>query len=75
MSWKYEGIAYSLILKEVGGLFQTIYLVAAALGLGACAIGLGPLDTLESLAGLDPREEPQIGEIVVGVPRQTAPGC
>ena len=39
ISWKYSSIAYALILKDVGVLIQTLYLVAADMGLGACAIG------------------------------------
>ena len=39
VSWKYSSIAYSLILKDVGVLTQTFYLMATAMGLGGCAIG------------------------------------
>jgi SagB-type dehydrogenase family enzyme len=31
--WKYEAMAYATILKDVGVLYQTIYLVATAMGL------------------------------------------
>src|SRR4029079_12562303 len=31
--WKYESLAYALILKDVGALYQTMYLVATAMGL------------------------------------------
>ncbi len=40
-AWKYESIAYRVILLEVGVLFQTMYLVATALGLAPCAVGTG----------------------------------
>ena len=40
ISWKYSSIAYSLILKNVGALMQTFYLMAADMGLGGCAIGI-----------------------------------
>ena len=72
-SWKYDSIAYSVILKEVGGLMQTIYLVAAALGLGACALGSGPMDLLQRVTGVDAIAEPQVGEIVIGRPQQAGP--
>jgi SagB-type dehydrogenase family enzyme len=68
-SWKYDSIAYSMILKEVGCLMQTVYLVAGALGLGACALGSGPLDLLPQVTGVNALLEPQVGEIVIGRPR------
>src|SRR5262249_44708547 len=39
--WKYDTIAYSLTLKHVGVLYQTIYLVATAMGLAVCGMGGG----------------------------------
>ena len=39
ISWKYSSIAYALILKDVGVLMQTLYLMATDMGLGGCAIG------------------------------------
>ena len=39
VSWKYSSLAYSLVLKNVGALIQTLYLMATDLGLGGCAIG------------------------------------
>ena len=38
ISWKYSSIAYALILKDVGVLIQTFYLMATDIGLGGCAI-------------------------------------
>ena len=67
-SWKYDSIAYSVILKEVGCLMQTLYLAAGALGLGACALGSGPLDLLSQVTGVDALLEPHVGEIVIGRP-------
>ena len=60
-TWKYDSIAYSVILKEVGCLLQTLYLAATALGLGACALGAGPLDLLARVTGVDALVEPQVG--------------
>ena len=31
-SWKYSSIAYALVLKDVGALMQTFYLMATELG-------------------------------------------
>ena len=63
---KYQSMAYSLILKEVGALFQTLYLVATAMGLEACAIGAGDADRFARAAGLDFYEETSVGEMVLG---------
>jgi len=66
MFWKYESIGYATILKDVGALYQTMYLVAEAMGLGACALGGGDSDLLARAAGLDPRVESAVGELLVG---------
>ena len=47
VSWKYNSIAYSLILKNVGVLIQTLYLMATDMGLGGCAIGTPILTGLQ----------------------------
>src|SRR6202008_4762212 len=44
VSWKYSSIAYALILKDTGVLMQTLYLMAADMGLGGCAIGTTNID-------------------------------
>lgn len=64
--WKYESMAYALILKDLGALFQTMYLVAEAMGLGACAIGGGDSDLFANAAGLDYYIETSVGEFVIG---------
>jgi SagB-type dehydrogenase family enzyme len=64
VSAAYEGLAYSLVLKEVGCLIQTMYLVAAGLNLGICALGRGPSNALPFV---DPWTEPPVGELVLGV--------
>ena len=45
VSWKYASIAYSLTLKHVGVLYQTMYLVATAMGLAPCGVGCGVFST------------------------------
>ena len=44
VSWKYSSLANSLILRDVGVLTQTLYLMADEMGLGGCAIGSGNID-------------------------------
>ena len=53
VSWKYSSIAYSLILKDVGALTQTFYLMATAMGLGGCAIGSINIDLFARMTGID----------------------
>jgi oxazoline/thiazoline dehydrogenase len=65
-NWKYRSVAYSLILKEVGVAIQSLYLVATAMGLGACALGAGDDVLFGRLVGLDPLEEAAVGEFLVG---------
>lgn len=64
--WKYSSIAYALILKDVGCLQQTMYLVATALGLAPCALGTGDADLFAEAAGLDYLGEGSVGEFVLG---------
>src|SRR5216683_5242796 len=51
VKWKYEAIAYALILKHVGLVYQTMYLVATAMGLAPCALGGGDSDLFAAVAG------------------------
>jgi SagB-type dehydrogenase family enzyme len=64
--WKYEQIGYALILKHVGILYQMIYSVATAMGLGVCALGTGDPDAFAEATGLDPWEESSVGELMLG---------
>ncbi len=64
---RYGTLAYSLILKEVGAVFQTLYLVAAHVGLAGCALGAGtPEQLLAQLSGVDEYTEPVVGEFMLG---------
>jgi SagB-type dehydrogenase family enzyme len=65
-TWKYEGIAYALLLKEVGALLQTMYLVATAMKLAPCALGLGDSDLFARAAGTEYYAETSIGEFLIG---------
>lgn len=63
---KYQSLAYSAVLKEVGGLFQTLYLVATAMNLEPTAIGAGNAELFSRAAGLEFYEETSVGEMVLG---------
>jgi SagB-type dehydrogenase family enzyme len=66
LSWKYEGNAYALLLQEVGVVYQTMYLVATAMGLAPCAVGGGDAADFAHLIGTDPLEEASVGAFVLG---------
>jgi oxazoline/thiazoline dehydrogenase len=66
MMWRYESIAYAAILKDVGVLYQTFYLVATAMGLSACALGVGNSDLFSEAARTNYYEETSVGEFMLG---------
>jgi SagB-type dehydrogenase family enzyme len=63
---KYRDIGYALVLKNVGVLMQTMYLVATAMGLAPCAIGSGDSAAFAAATGLDPLAEGPVGEFILG---------
>lgn len=71
--WKYESTGYALILKDVGALMQTLYLVAESMNLAACALGAGDSDAFASASGLDYYEETSVGEFMIGSRGKGAP--
>jgi SagB-type dehydrogenase family enzyme len=66
VSWKYSSVAYALILKHVGVLMQTIYLVTTDMELGACAIGLADIDLFARMTGIEFHVEGAVGQMAVG---------
>lgn len=68
--WKYYGIGYELILKHIGVLFQTFYLVATAMQLAPSAIGGGNSEQFGKIAHLNPYEEASVGEFILGSIKQ-----
>jgi SagB-type dehydrogenase family enzyme len=66
ISWKYSAIAYALILKDVGVLTQTLYMMATDLGLGGCAIGTTNIDLFAKMTGLDFHVEGPVGQFALG---------
>lgn len=63
---RYEAMAYAMILKHVGVLYQVMYLVATAMGLAACALGAGSAEQFARATGLDPVAEGSVGEFMLG---------
>jgi len=66
VSWKYSSIAYSLILKDVGVLVQTLYLMATDMGLGGCAIGTNNIDLFAKMTGIEFHVEGPVGQFALG---------
>jgi SagB-type dehydrogenase family enzyme len=66
VSWKYSSIAYSLILKDLGVLTQTLYLSATEMGLGGCAIGIANVDQFAKMTGIGFHIEGPVGQFAIG---------
>ncbi|KZS56967.1 dehydrogenase [Mycobacterium kansasii] len=73
--WTYEQVGYAAILKDVGVLMQTIYLVATAMGLGACAQGFGDTAAFVAATGVDELQECNVGSIIIGSPAESYPSA
>jgi SagB-type dehydrogenase family enzyme len=66
ISWKYSSVAYALILKDVGVLTQTLYVMATDMGLGGCAIGLTNIDLFAKMTGIEFHVEGPVGQFAIG---------
>jgi SagB-type dehydrogenase family enzyme len=66
VSWKYSSIAYSLILKNVGVLTQTFYMMATDMELGGCAIGSINIDLFARMTGIEFYVEGPVGQFAIG---------
>lgn len=66
LTWKYESIAYALLLKHVGALYQTMYLVATSMNLAPCGLGVGDSDLFAKAIGSNYYAETSVGEFVLG---------
>ena len=66
ISWKYSSIAYSLVLKNVGVMMQTLYLMATDMGLGGCAIGNNNIDRFARMTGTEFHVEGPVGQFALG---------
>jgi SagB-type dehydrogenase family enzyme len=67
-------MAYALILKHVGVLYQTLYLVATAMGLGPCGVGGGQAELLSRAIGSNYLAESPVGELLLGSRPDGRPG-
>jgi SagB-type dehydrogenase family enzyme len=65
-NWKYQSLAYALVLKDVGVAMQTMYLVATAMDLAPCALGGGDSDLFAHASGIDYFTEGAVGEFALG---------
>jgi SagB-type dehydrogenase family enzyme len=65
VTWKYRSMAYALVLKEVGVLYQSMYLVATAMNLAPCALGGGDSELFARLIGTAFHEETSVGEFLL----------
>jgi SagB-type dehydrogenase family enzyme len=72
LSWRYEGLAYRLVLLNAGTLIQNLYLVSAAMRLAPCAVGTISIDTAARALGTDWRVEPCVAQFMVGSPPDAA---
>jgi SagB-type dehydrogenase family enzyme len=66
VAWKYSALAYALILKDVGVLTQTLYLIATDMGLGGCAIGSTNIDLFARMTGIEFHVEGPVGHFALG---------
>jgi SagB-type dehydrogenase family enzyme len=66
VSWKYSSIAYALVLKDVGILTQTLYLMASDMELGGCAIGIANIDLFAKMTGIEFYVEGPVGQFAIG---------
>ena len=65
IAWKYQSMAYAMILKNTGALYQQMYLVATAMNLAPCGLGGGDSDLFAEAAGLDYYAETSVGEFML----------
>ena len=75
VSWKYSALAYALILKDVGALTQSLYLMATDMRLGGCAIGSLNIDLFERMTGIEFHVEGPVGLFALGRVLETDKGA
>ena len=66
VSWKYSSLAYALILKDVGVLMQTFYLMTTEMKLGGCAIGITNIDLFAKMTATEFHVEGPVGQFAMG---------
>jgi SagB-type dehydrogenase family enzyme len=65
--WKYRQRAYRYIYVDVGHICQNLYLAGTAAGLGVCAIGAFFDDDVNSIIGVDGKDETAVYCATVGL--------
>ena len=68
LAWKYTRIAYGLVLKNIGAMYQSMYLVATFMHLAPCSLDGTNRRLFAELTGQDPRRESVVGEFYLGRP-------
>ena len=66
--WKYAGRAYRYVYLDAGHIAQNVALAAVALGLGSCQVAALYDDEVNTLLGVDGKEESILYMTVVGRP-------
>ena len=61
-----SGLAYALILKDAGSLYQQLYLVSTALGLAPCGLSFGSQELFEKASGIAAQSQCSVGEFMIG---------
>lgn len=64
--WKYQNIGLSLIMSELGCLYQTMYLVATEMNLAPCPLGGTYEELVKDWLNLNWFEESQVGTFLLG---------
>jgi SagB-type dehydrogenase family enzyme len=64
--WKYRERTYRYVMMEAGHVNENLYLIATALGLGACVVGAFYDEQLNELLGLDGESEAALSILSVG---------
>jgi SagB-type dehydrogenase family enzyme len=64
--WKYKNIGLSLIMSELGCLYQTMYLVATEMNLAPCPLGGTHEELVKDWLNLNWFEESQVGTFLLG---------
>jgi SagB-type dehydrogenase family enzyme len=66
LSWKYEGMSYATTLKNVGVVYELMYLAATALGIAPCGLGAGNAASFSRAIGIPVAQESSVGEFMLG---------
>lgn len=68
--WKYGKLGLSLIMTDLGCLYQTMYLIATQMKLAPCPLGKTEEDLVKNWLQLNWFHESHVGTFMLGVPEQ-----